>query len=324
MAGRAQTYGVVMARDTLPITQQVLDHLKRLGVVVPHVAEDVSTDAYFAFWRDIAAADARPDLGISIGLAVFGRSVASMAAVQAPTVGDAIRTIARYKRLVCPEEVILEIRDGEGSVRCDWTLATDDVPPLLVDAVFTSHAALLARATGGKAKPIRIELARRTRHAQVLRAHFKCPIVFGATHDRLVFAEATLALPLVTANRAAYESLVPGLEAKLAAKRSVVGEVRVAIARTISAGSQPSIGTIADRLRTSSRTLQRQLGKARTTFGAQLDDVRHVAARRLLAHTELPPIDIAFLLGFEEPNSFARAFRSWERTTPLRWRATRS
>jgi AraC-like DNA-binding protein len=49
--------------------------------------------------------------------------------------------------------------------------------------------------------------------------------------------------------------------------------------------------------------------------------VRGLSARRLLAHTELPPIDIAFLLGFAEPNSFARAFRLWERTTPLRWRA---
>lgn len=313
-----------MASDSLPITQQVLAHLKRLGIAVTHVAGEVSTDEYFAFWRDVAAADPRPELGISIGLALFGRSVASVAAVQAPTVADAIRTIGRYKRLVCPEEVILELRDGEGSVRYDWTLATGDVPPLLVDAVFASHVALLAKATGGQAKPSRIELARRPRHAQVLRAHFRCPIVFGATHDRVVFAQATLALPLRTANRAAYERLVPGLEAKLAAKRSLVGDVRVAIARTISGGAPPSIDTIANRLQTSARTLQRKLGKVNTTFGAQLEDVRHVAARRLLEHTELPPIDIAFLLGFEEANSFMRAFRTWERTTPLRWRAARS
>jgi AraC-like DNA-binding protein len=52
--------------------------------------------------------------------------------------------------------------------------------------------------------------------------------------------------------------------------------------------------------------------------------VRHVAARRLLEHTALTPLDISFLLGFSEPNSFARAFRTWERTTPLRWRAARS
>ncbi|HEY0254590.1 MAG TPA: AraC family transcriptional regulator ligand-binding domain-containing protein, partial [Kofleriaceae bacterium] len=281
-----------MARDTLPITQQVLDHLKRLGIAVPRIAEDVTTDEYFAFWRELTAASSRPDLGISVGLAVYGRSIASVAAVQAPTVAEAIRTIGRYKRLVCPEEVLLEIGDGEGSIRCDWTLATGDVPALLVDAMFTSHVALLASATNGKARPLRIELARKSRNAGVLRAHFKCPIVFGAAHDRLVFSEATLAMPLATANRAAYERLLPGLEAKLATRRTLVSEVRIAIARTISGGNQPSIRSVAERLTTSTRTLQRQLGKARTTFAVQLDDVRRTAARRLLEHTELPPIDI--------------------------------
>lgn len=312
-----------MARDTIPISQQVIDHLRQLSIAVPHVADHVTTDEYFAFWRDIEATDPRPDLGISIGLAVFGRSPAAIAATQSATVGDAIRTLGRYKRLVCPEDVLLEVRDREAFVRFDWTLATDDVPRLLVDAVFTSHVALLGKATSGKAKPVRIELARKPRHADMLRRHFKCPVVFRARHDRIVFPAATLAIALETRNRAAYESLVPGLEAKLAARRSVVGDVRTAIARTISAGARPSIHQIAERLETSTRTLQRKLGKAKTTFAAQLDDVRHVVARRLLEHTELPPIDIAFLLGFEEPNSFVRAFRDWERTTPLRWRSTR-
>ena len=317
-------YGDGMARDTLSITHGVLDHLRRTGMVVPPVADELTTDEYFACWRAIAEANDRADAGLSIGRAVFGRSLASQAALHAQTVGDALRTIGRYKRLVCPEEVVVEVTGGEARVRFDWVLATGEVPAILVDAVFAAHTALLARATGGKAAPIRIELARKRRHAQLLRDHFHCPIVFGAARDCLVFAESALALRLVTANREAYAQLVPGLEAKLAAKRSLVGDVRIAIARTISAGTRPSVETVAERLETSPRTLQRRLGRARTTFQDQLDDVRHVAARRLLAQTELEPIDISFLLGFAEPNSFARAFRSWERTSPLRWRAARS
>jgi AraC-like DNA-binding protein len=313
-----------MARDTLSITGGVIEHLKRLGVAVPAHDAELTTDAYFAFWREVAAKCDRPDLGLSIGAAVFGRSVASEAALQAPTLGDALRTLGRYKRLSCPEDVLVEISGGEASVRFDWILATDEVPAILVDAIFASHVALVAHGTGGKVAPLRLELARKRRHAQMLHAQFKCPIVFGAARDRVVFAERALALPLVTANRAAYERLVPGLEARLAGKRSLVGDVRIAIARTISAGARPSVDTVAHRLETSPRTLQRRLGSARTTFQDQLDDVRHVAARRLLEHTELEPIDIAFLLGFAEPNSFVRAFRSWERTTPLRWRAAHS
>jgi len=313
-----------MARDTLSITRGVVDYLESAGVPLPAIADEVTTDEYFAFWRAVAAAADRPDLGIAIGTAVFGRSVSAHAALQAATLGDALRTIARYKRLACPEEVLVEVRDGEAAVRCDWVLATGEVPPILVDAVFASTVALVARGTAGKAAPVRIELARKRSHVQMLRDHFRCPIVFGAAHDRIVFAERALATPFVTADRAAYAQLVPGLEARLGASRSLVGDVRIAIARTISAGARPSIESIAQRLETSPRTLQRRLGEARTRFQDQVDDVRRVAARRLLAHTELPPIDIAFLLGFAEPNSFARAFRTWERTTPLRWRAARS
>jgi AraC-like DNA-binding protein len=291
---------------------------------VPAVADELTTDAYFAFWRQIAAADDRPELGIAIGTAAFGRSVSAQAALQSATLGDALHTIGRYKRLSCPEDVVVEVREREAHVRCDWILATDEVPPLLVDAIFASYVALVARGTGGKVAPIRLEFARKRRHAQVLRDHFRCPIAFGATHDAIVFAASALATPFVTANRAAYAQLVPGLEAKLVGRRSLSGDVRIAIARTISAGARPSVDTVAGRLATSPRTLQRRLGAARTTFQDQLDDVRHVAARRLLAQTELGPIEIAFLLGFAEPNSFARAFRTWERTTPLRWRAARS
>ena len=53
-----------------------------------------------------------------------------------------------------------------------------------------------------------------------------------------------------------------------------------------------------------------------------LDEVRHFSARRLLAHTDLGAGEVAFLLGFEELNSFTRAFHAWEGTTPARWRAS--
>lgn len=320
----AAPYGGVMPRDTLSISCGVIDQLTRLGVAVPPHDAELTTEAYFAFWREVAGGDARTELGLAIGAAVYGKTVSSEAALQAPTLGDALRTLGRYKRLACPEDVIVEVSGGEASVRFEWVLATGEVPALLVDAIFAAHVALVAHGTGGKVAPLRIELARKRRHAELLRNHFRCPIVFGATHDRVVFAAPALAIPLLTANRAAYERLVPGLEATLIGKRSLVGDVRIAIARTISAGARPSVETVAHRLDTSPRTLQRRLGKARTTFQDQLDDIRRVAARRLLEVTALAPIDIAFLLGFAEPNSFVRAFRSWERTTPLRWRAARS
>jgi transcriptional regulator GlxA family with amidase domain len=48
--------------------------------------------------------------------------------------------------------------------------------------------------------------------------------------------------------------------------------------------------------------------------------VRRTTASRLLADTDLDTVAIAMMLGFAKPNSFARAFRAWERTIPLRRR----
>ncbi|MCE9576764.1 MAG: AraC family transcriptional regulator [Deltaproteobacteria bacterium] len=330
-----------MARDTIPISAPVVAQLAAHGIDVARVAaragiddvarRDVTTAEYFAYWRALEGETDRADLGLVVGAQspVHAYSIASVAALQAPTLGEALRVLARYKRLTCPEHILVDVDEdaGEASVRCDWLLATESVPPLLVDGVFASINALARRGTGGAVAPIRVELARRARHAPILRAHFGCAVRFGAPVDRLVFAARAMTAPFVTASAEAFARIVPGLEAQLVSRartKTPIDDVRIAIARTISRGARPSIEVIARALRTSARTLQRRLGAADTTFQHQLDHVRRLSARRLLAHTELDPIDISFLLGFAEPNSFARAFRTWERTSPLRWRAARS
>ena len=72
----------------------------------------------------------------------------------------------------------------------------------------------------------------------------------------------------------------------------------------------------------SARTVQRRLAELGTTYQDVLSDVRRRSARRLLANTDLQIGEIAFLLGFEEVNSFTRAFQSWEGVRPAHWRAS--
>jgi len=85
-------------------------------------------------------------------------------------------------------------------------------------------------------------------------------------------------------------------------------------------GGHLRMAQVADALHLSPRTLQRRLGDAGTSYQQLLDQVRHHLARRLLDATDLDVGEIAFLLGFEELNSFNRAFRQWEGATPARWR----
>ena len=97
----------------------------------------------------------------------------------------------------------------------------------------------------------------------------------------------------------------------------------VTIARQLSEGRRPSLAAVAGRLDLSTRTLQRRLHELGTSFQEQLAGVRRITASRLLVATNLDAVAISMLVGFDEPNSFARAFRHWERTTPTRWRDQR-
>ena len=54
-----------------------------------------------------------------------------------------------------------------------------------------------------------------------------------------------------------------------------------------------------------------------------LQETREALARHYLEKTALPVAEISFLLGFDEPNSFYRAFRTWTGTTPERMRDAR-
>src|SRR5262249_24964573 len=53
-----------------------------------------------------------------------------------------------------------------------------------------------------------------------------------------------------------------------------------------------------------------------TTFSAVLTQLRHDLARPLLRDGRLAVAEVAFLLGYEDPNAFHRAFRRWFRLSP--------
>src|SRR5260370_41213402 len=66
----------------------------------------------------------------------------------------------------------------------------------------------------------------------------------------------------------------------------------------------------------SCRTLQRGITAEQTTFRRLISDARRELARYYLLQPALELGEGACLPGYEDPNSFFRAFREWERTTP--------
>jgi AraC-like DNA-binding protein len=71
----------------------------------------------------------------------------------------------------------------------------------------------------------------------------------------------------------------------------------------------------------SSRTLQRRITEDGTSFRRLVSDARRELARHYLLQPSLELVETACLLGYEDPNSFFRAFREWEGMTPGEWKA---
>ena len=76
-------------------------------------------------------------------------------------------------------------------------------------------------------------------------------------------------------------------------------------------GGSGAIDDVAQKLRISRRTLQRKLTEENTTFQKQLNGTRELLARNYIRNTDMNSDDIAFLLGYQEVNSFLRAFSVW-------------
>jgi AraC-like DNA-binding protein len=327
--------------DLVPLPASLPERFARLGVDVDEllrraqiprsrfaVARPVGTTAeLFALWRAVEECATASDLGLRAGadpLPQHLMSVATLAALHSPTLGEALQKLARYKRLVCPEQVTIAVKRGEARLRFEWLLADSHPPAMLMDLVFSGIVGLVQRGTGTSVRPRRIELTRRRENEEALRGHFACDLRFDAPFDLLVFDEAALALPFVTRSAHLLAALEPGLEAALREESvswTLVDDVRSNLAQGI-CGERPAVDKVARALGMSSRTLQRRLGELGTSYQRVLDDVRRRSARRLLANTDLAASEVAFLLGFEEMNSFTRAFHTWEGTSPARWRAT--
>ena len=288
----------------------------------------VTTEQGFALWRALAELSKDPAIGLKLPHLIpkEQQHPISIAAQHARTFRDALQRLARYKILTCGEEMRLTERREECIVEFTQFLSREFAPPLLVDAVFASTLEIGQRGTGQPLHPLRVELRRTSAHREIYEAHYGCRVKFKAPRNAIVFRTADLDRPFISYNAELLAMLGGQLERELAERKvwqtTVAARVKWILMRLLG-GQSADLGEVAKDLGMSNRTLQRRITSEGTSFRRLVRDARYELAKHYLLDPSLDLAETAYLLGYEDPNSFFRAFREWVGTTPSEWRGAR-
>jgi AraC-like DNA-binding protein len=285
----------------------------------------VTTAQFFALWRAVGELSHDPAAGLKIATQIDTGVLppSSLAAYYARDYRDALTRMARFKQLCSPEDMRITESKDECVIELVWLHAVEQEPPLLMDAAFASFVELGRRGAQKPVQPKRVELKRPPEPTGVHEDYFKCPVRFRARRNALVLRLADLDLPFVSYNAELLEMLEPQLAKALAGRQaqgSIGAQVKWILKRLL-AGNRPDVLAVARELGISGRTLQRRISEEGTSFQRLLLEARQELVRQYLLQPSIETNEVAYLLGYEDPNSFYRAFRTWEGTTPAHWRS---
>jgi AraC-like DNA-binding protein len=284
----------------------------------------LTTEEFFDLYRGIAEVSGDPAIGLKVGSEnrVERYDPIKIAALSTRSLRNAVERLSRYKQLTCPEKIDLVERGNECAVRFTWLLAQREEPAVLVDVCFAWIMTIAERGVGRRIRAKRVELQRSEAFREIYEKHFECPVKFKAAKNILVFSKADMDVPFLTYNAELLAAIAPQLEAELTqqmAERDLREHVK-GILKGLLAGRRPGMQDVARELRMSARTLQRRLAEDGATFQQLTEQARRELARHYLLHSSLELNETAYLLGYEDANSFFRAFHKWEGKSPGQWK----
>ncbi len=261
-----------------------------------------------------------PGLALGQALAPESFSPPLFAAYCSENLEAAARRRSLYKPLVVP--LNLDVNAMGGGLELIFGAEPGIMlPPEYIAAELVFLVSLARRATRHAVRPVAVEFISPPASPEYA-VFFEHQITQGP-FNRIVFTPTDSKRPFLSANPALFNSFAPDLRARLdqiERNASTRDRVRTVLMEALP-GGHPDVGTVAKRLGMSPRTLQRRLGTEETSFQTVLQSLRERLARDYLEGTGYTNADISFLLGYEDPNSFIRAFHGWTGTTPEAYRS---
>lgn len=305
----------VLRRADLPGDLFARDHLK------------ISPQAFFDLWMAIEAEARSLDADLPAPLRIAQVMTSDwfdpelFVTLCSANLGAALERLGKYVRLIAPMRIQLD-RVGARTVVTINFLDQTMVPPAVFLAFKLVFFVQLGRlATRTPMIPLNVNFPESAdipdADAALYKQFFGVPVGRGA-QAQPVFSTEDMDRPFLTENHKIWAFFEPSLRQRLSdldRTANMVERFRSALIEALPAGGV-AMHSVAKRLGVGTRTLQRRLQEEGTSFQLTLDAVRAALADHYLRRTAMTSAEIALLLGFEDANSFLRAFRIWTGTTP--------
>ncbi|HMB25691.1 MAG: helix-turn-helix domain-containing protein [Chloroflexota bacterium] len=303
----------ISVQDVLRSAQLPVDLLLRK-------TPDVTADEYFRFWNGLAhISQNEPAFALRLVHTINAKTTdpAVIAFLSSGNLNMALKRTAHYKPIVAPVRLTVEQSDRQTILTFGELPQNGSLPALFVAFELMFWVQLARIATREQINPETVHSSLDLPEADAYEAFLGTRIRRDEI-NRVTFSAVDAQKPFLTANHALWAILEPAFDKRMedltqgAAFRE---RVRACLLEMLASGDY-SMTDVASRLAISNRTLQRRLMEEGTTFQEVLDKLREELARHYLSTTDYTSAEISFLLGYEEPNSFFRAFRAWTGQTP--------
>lgn len=282
----------------------------------------ITPGEYFSFWRAVEEL-AGEDVPLKIGKALTGEAFDPpiFASLCSNNLNEALQRIAQYKRLIGPMTLEVERNKKQTTVTIECYGQLGELPKSIGTLELVFFTALARLGTRKRIVPLRLELATLPKKLSPYDDYFDRRIAKGEA-TRIVFSAADAKAPFITENKTMWDFFEPGLKEQLSELESgatTSQRLKSALLAMLPSGNC-TIEKAAAKLGMSPRTLQRHLAKEGVSFQEVLTSTRKELAKHYLADSAITTGEISFLLGYQDSNSFLRAFKDWTGVTPGQFR----
>ena len=306
----------VSVRNVLKYAELPTDLLARENI-------SLTTPDYFRLWRGLENAAGDRDIALPIGTSilagVFEPSI--FACLCSPNLNTALYRLAQYKLITCPTTLDIDIDASKTRVIVRCVDYTNHIPNSYsaTELVFLTELARVA--TKKPIVPKLVTLKQLPKNPELYNDYFGTKLEQGESVE-IHFSAEDATRPFLTKNTHMWEQFEPELQKRLSDldnHASARQRTKSVLLELLPSG-QGNMELTAKRLAVSTRTLQRHLYNEGTSFKKVLKDTRRELALHYLKNSKMSATQISFLLGFEDTNSFNRAFNTWTGVRPRQFR----